>query len=207
MIKLKTITSVALILAMALSVSACNAGEEPVADTKTNIEQPTKVISTAVVENKVDKYEEDKYTFEPAELVCYMPDDFEETDYPGEYLHKKYPDDVSSINHVIVDSEDDSTQMTQDEFVAAIEQEYYDSYGEKVKVNVTQYDKIMVDGRPGLWIMYNFDFREERFDTLLVILYNGTESHSVTFLQGPGTEHMEDFIETAKTIGFSKLEE
>ena len=86
-------------------------------------------------------------------------------------------------------------------------QDYYDGYGEKVEVNVTQYDKIMVDGRPGLWIMYNFDFRGEHFETLLVILYNGTESHSVTFLQGPGTDHMEEFIETANTIGFSKIEE
>ena len=55
--------------------------------------------------------------------------------------------------------------------------------------------------------MYNFDFRGEHFETLLVILYNGTESHSVTFLQGPGTDHMEEFIETANTIGFSKIEE
>lgn len=201
---MKKIKPIVIMLALAFILTACGNAQNTENTTTT---EPAKVITTAEVETKVDEYEEDKYIFEPAELTCYMPEDFEETDYPGEYLHKKYPDDVSSINHVIVDSEGDATKMTKEEFITDIEQEYYDGYGEKVEVNVTQYAKIMVDGRPGLWIMYNFDFRGEHFETLLVILYNGTESHSVTFLQGPGTDHMEEFIETANTIGFSKIEE
>lgn len=193
------------LLTFALSISACSKGEDTTStDTKT---EPTVTISSAEVESKVDEYEEDKYSFGPAELTCYMPDDFVATDYPGEYLHKSYPKDVSSINHVIGDATEELLDMTSEEFASSIAAEYYEGYGENVEINVTQYDKIVVDGRPGLWIMYNFDFRREHYETLEVILYNGDEAHSITFLQGPDSNCMEEFIETAKTIGFSDIEQ
>ena len=194
------IKSFAILFTIMITLTAC--GNAPSKEAKAP-DKPDNTISTATVETKVEEYKEDEYKFGPAELVCYMPEDFEETDYPGEYLHKSYPDDVSSINHIIGNESEDILDMTSEEFAMQIASEYYDGYGENVDINVTQYDKIIVDGRPGFWIMYNFDFRREHYETLEVILYNADETHSVTFLQGPGSDCMEEFIETAKTIGFS----
>lgn len=196
-----------MILSATVLVTACGVSEETVNEPPA---EPAKIISSAEVENAVEEYEEEKYTYEPAELTCYMPDGFSESTEPGNeglYLHESYPDDVSTIDHKIVAIDESILDMTEEEFVAQMAAGYYEGYGEKVDIIVTQYDKIVVDGRPGFWIMYNFDFRREHFAALDVILFNGDEAHDVTFLQGPGSDWMEEFINAAKTIGFSPLKQ
>ena len=92
--------------------------------------------------------------------------------------------------------------MTREEYVDKMEKEYYEAYGEEVKINITQYDKIMVDGRPGLWIMYDFEFKGEEYNTLAIILYNGVETNYITYLEGPGADWMDKFVESAKSIAY-----
>lgn len=204
--KINTI-AVLFITASTVLLTACNSKQESV--NEVNL-QPAEEISSVEVDNQVEEYEEEKYIFEPAELTCYMPDGFNESTEPGNeglYLHESYPDDVSTIDHKIVAIDESILDMTEEEFVAQMAAGYYEGYGEKVDIIVTQYDKIVVDGRPGFWIMYNFDFRREHFAALDVILFNGDEAHDVTFLQGPGSDWMEEFINAAKTIGFSPLKQ
>lgn len=189
-----------LVSLLALSFSGCAKEEADDSD------KGQMTITQVKVDELKDSSEgEIEYTFEPAELLCSIPKGFVETEYAGEYIHETYPKDLSSINHVIFDSPDDVTQKTQEEFEEEIENEYHDAYGDVVDIEVTQYDKIVVDNRPGLWIMYNFDFRDERYDALMVILYNGTESNYVTYLQGPGGDWMDKFIRSAKSLKYEAL--
>ena len=50
--------------------------------------------------------------------------------------------------------------------------------------------------------MYSFDFRSEHFEVLTVLLFNGTELHNVTYFQDTNADWMEEYIESAKSIGF-----
>lgn len=159
-------------------------------------------IKSVEVENKVEEFEEEVYDFPPSDLACKLPDGFEETENPGEYLYKTYPRDLSSINQVISDGTANPTTKTKEEFKAEIEAEYEDAYGEVITIDITQYDKMTVDGRPGLWIMYNFDFRGDHYEMLMIELFNGIETNYVSFLNAPGSDWMEDFIACAKSMKF-----
>lgn len=169
--------------------------EEPVNEVK-------EVIESVEVETAD---EEEEFHFAPANVVCSLPEGFIETETGGEYLHETYPADVSSINQVIQESEADSTLMTAEEFETTIENEYKSAYGDDVDINISQFDKIVVDKRPGLWIMYDFIFRGDEYRALMVILYNGTESNYITYLQGPGSDWMDAFVASAKSIKFVDL--
>lgn len=159
------------------------------------------VIREVVIDN-IEAKEDDEYTFGPASIVCNIPAGFEEGDFSGEYLHKSYPKDISSINQVISESDIDPTVRSKEDFELSVEKEYKDAYGDDVDINISQYDKITVDGRPGLWIMYNFKFRNEGYEVLEIILYNGDESNYITYLQGPGADWMKDFVDSAMSISF-----
>lgn len=193
-----------LIGAVSLSTMACASAKKETSQTQA-VNQPSVTIKEVNVDSIAASEEESEYSFAPAELICSIPDGFNESEYDGEYLYKTYPKDVSSINQVISESDEDPTLKTEEEFIAEMQKEYKSAYGEDVTINVTQYDNIVVDKRPGLWIMYNFDFRGEEYNVLMVILYNGTESNYITYLQGPGADWMEDFVNSAMSISLKDL--
>ena len=196
------IISLSLITIMLIaSVTGCGKKEE----VPTNASGANKTITQVVVDSMAPEEEVVEYTFGPAELLCKIPEEFKETEYLGEYLTDDYPNDVSSINQVISESNEDPTQMTEEEFKAKIENEYHEGYGDDVTITITQYDPIVVSGRPGLWIMYNFDFRGEPYNVLMIAIYNKTESHYITYLQGPGSDWMTKFADSAVTLEFEEI--
>lgn len=88
--------------------------------------------------------------FAPADLTCVLPKGFQDDgDNEGLYVHKSYPTDISTISHVISEEGDDISQWSADDFKAALEQDYYDTYGDHVNIEIVQSDKLTVDGRPG----------------------------------------------------------
>ena len=89
-----------------------------------------------------------------------------------------------------------------EEYKNKIDHEFSETYGMDISINVTQYDKIMIDGRPGLYIVYNYEFRDQTYNTIVVELYNGKESNIITFLEAPGHNWMEKYAESAKTIRY-----
>lgn len=193
---------------MSFALSGCAGIENE--DNSTALPEETPYVETEFStepKNVVSEFEEDKLVFEPAELRCVIPLGFAETDTPGEYLYRTYPDDVSNINRIVNDSDNDLSVMTQEEFANQVSTEYYDAYGDEVEINVTQYDKILVDGRPGRWAMYDFDFRGEHFEVLMVILFNGDHSDIVTYLQGPDAHWMKSFVESANSLRYKPLNE
>ncbi len=197
--------NLALILICACVLAACSSKKDSALDENGQIIASTPdpaVITQAATTKEVPEFT-GLYTFGPATLMCTMPEEFKPSeDMEGEYVSKKYPKDLSSINHIIVESEDDPTLVTKEEYVANLKKEFLDSYGNDIDFIVTQYDKIMVDGRPGLWIIYNYDFRGEHYYVLSVILYNGTESNYLTFMQAPGADWMSTFIDAAETLTY-----
>lgn len=192
-----------LMTCMSIFVSGCSNGDE---DYLTDLPEETPYVETAystVPENAVEEFEEDKLVFEPAELRCTIPLGFSETENPGEYLYRTYPKDVSNINRIINESDTDLSAMSVKEFADMVNKEYNDAYEENVSINVTQYDRIVVDGRPGRWAMYDFDFRGDHYEVLMVILYNGDKSDIVTYMQGPGAHWMKRFVESANSLHYS----
>lgn len=195
-----------LLLISILCLVLCACGKKD--NTTSSSEGEKQVIHQVYVDNiKPEEEEVIEYTYGPANLICIVPDEFKETKNAGEYLTKDYPKDVSSINQVISESEENPTLKTQEEFEASIEEEYHNAYGDEVDIDITQYDSIVVDGRPGLWVMYNFDFRGESYNILMVILYNGTETNYITYMEGPGSYWMDKFADSAVTIHFEEIEE
>lgn len=198
-----------LAFSMLLVFTACGSNK-PTASDNDAVPVSTKApnaISQIATTNIVEEFEEKTYSFEPSTLVCNIPTAFSPSkEYEGEYVTKKFPKDISSINHVIMESDENPTNKTQEEFVSDLKKEFLDAYGENVEFDVTQYDKIEIDGRPGLWIMYNYDFRGDHYYILEVILYNGTESNYLTYLQGPKGDWMEEFAKSAETLHYVPIE-
>lgn len=201
--------SIVLFAALTLVITACNANEKEtlasnedyVIDTKDGNEYIKEVKSDLIV----DSYEEEKYEFGPADVACTLPKGFVASDYDGEYIPQN-KNDLSSMNQFVYDTDTDLTKKSKEDYKKEIEEEFSSAYGENVVINITQYDKIMIDGRPGLWVMYNFELKGGYYETLAVILYNGTENNIITFLQAPDEKYMEQFIECAKTIHFEAHE-
>ncbi len=157
-----------------------------------------------VSENIVEEFNESEYTFGPEPLRCELPKAFKESEYEGEYYTKKFPKDLSSINQVIIESDEDPTQKTKEEFADMVKEEFAEAYGDSIEINITQFDKMMITGRPALVVMYDYTFKSDPYSVLAYVIYNGTETNYVTYMQGPGADWMDEFIKSGNTIHFDK---
>lgn len=165
-------------------------------------------VHEVVSENIVQDFDEEEFDFGPADLIAVLPKGFKESkEFPGEYYYKTFPKDVSSINQIIVESDENVTLDSEDEFKEKVKAEFKESYGDNIDINVTQYDKMMIDGRPALVVMYSYIFRNEQYNILSYIIYNGTETNYVTYLEGPGADWMDEFIKSGETIKLQPIEE
>lgn len=146
-------------------------------------------------------------TYAPAELTCTIPQGFVDNgENEGLYVHKSYPSDISTINHVISEGETDLSAWSAQSFKEQLEQDYYDSYGDQVTISVVQNDKIKVDGRPGIRILLQFEFKGVPYEQLMYVFYNGTETHYVYYTQEQGGKWMDAFVESGESIHFKETE-
>ncbi|MCR4788865.1 MAG: hypothetical protein K5888_09770 [Lachnospiraceae bacterium] len=199
---------VCLVLIAIMVLSGCgnsNVDTSQTDNTESAVDKTAADSDTVIKEVKSDKiveeYNESEYNFGGSEIVCELPKGFVPSDYEGEYIPKDKKD-LSSINQILYDSDEDITKYTKEEYKNKIDSEFSETYGMDISIDVTQYDRIMIDGRPGLYIVYNYDFREQHYDAIVVELYNGKESNIITFLQAPGRDWMEKYAESAKTIRY-----
>jgi len=157
----------------------------------------------SATEPPVQEAEEEEYVYEPATLSCLLPKGFKP--YEGEegiYVYKSYPKDISTISYLISESGEDITQMTKDEYKAMREKEFLDSYGDEVTVNITSYEKVTVDKRPGLRIKLEYDFKDVTYEQLIYNIYNGDETHSLNFTEEKDYGWMPEFEESGKSLHF-----
>lgn len=155
-------------------------------------------------EDVSDEEETASVVFEDADLTCTLPEGFEALpDEPGLYVYKNYPTDSSTISYVISESDYDISDVSKEEFKKNLEEDFYNTYGDQVDVNITQYDKITIDGRNGLRIKMAYAFKGVEYEQLMYMLYNGNESHILNFTQEQGGKWMEEFEKCGETIGFT----
>ena len=151
-----------------------------------------------------DSQEEASVVFTDADLTCTLPKGFEaQPDEPGLYVHKTYPTDSSTISYVISESDYDISDVSKEEFKQDLEEDFYVTYGDQIDVNITQYEKITVDGRNGLRIMMTYEFKGVEYEQLMYMLYNGNESHILNFTQEQGGKWMDEFEKCGETIAFT----
>lgn len=143
----------------------------------------------------------EQIVFEDAELNCSLPKGFvESNDVEGLYIHKSYPTDISTISYVISESEEDITKMTQEEFKAMLEADYYDAYGDEVVIDITKYEIIKIDGRNALRITLEYEFKGVTYEQLMYMIYNGDETHILNYTQEKGGKWMEEFEKSGESI-------
>ena len=197
-------------LALVIAVILCGCGSSNTTDTSQTDNTGSAVDNTAADSDTVrevqsdkivEEYNNEEISFGGSEIVCELPKGFVPSDYEGEYIPKDKKD-LSSINQILYDSDENITLFTQEEYKSKIDHEFSETYGMDISINVTQYDKIMIDGRPGLYIVYNYEFRDQTYNAIVVELYNGKESNIITFLEAPGHNWMEKFADSAKTIRY-----
>ncbi len=206
----KSLFIITLLLIIAVLACGCSTGktvdETNISGSKEadNIQTPEPLNLPELVVSKkaVEEYNEADYTFAPAELYFDIPKGFKKTKNPGEYLSRNFAKDRSSVNYLYEHSTEDPTKVSEEEFKKNQEDYLVDLFGDDLIFCLDQYDKIVIDGRPGLWIRYHYDFRGETFDVLFIELFNGDISYYITYIQGPDADFMDKFIESAETIKF-----
>lgn len=189
----------------------------------TGNEEPTEVVDGSAVElstadsdniqngteaNIPDEMEdEEPVFFGDADLTIELPRGFRPyQNEEGLYVHRNYPSDLSTISYVISESEEDITQMKQEEFTDLLEADYYQVYGDNVEIHVTEYENIQIDGRHGLKIKFEFEFKGIGYEQLMLAIYNGHETHILNYTQEEGAGWMEDFEKSADSISLRPQE-
>ncbi len=154
-------------------------------------------------EETEEETEDTDVHFAPADLTCVLPKGFQDNgDNEGLYVHKSYPSDISTISHVISDEGEDISQWSAEDFKAALEQDYYNTYGDYVSIEIAQSDKLTVDGRPGYRILMEFTFKGVDYEQLMYALFNGDEVHYLFYTQEKGGKWMDEFVKSGETIHF-----
>lgn len=155
--------------------------------------------------NEDTEEEEEVVVYADAEITCELPKGFKAVEgEPGFYTTKNYPQDVSNIDYVISESEEDISTLDELEFKKEVESDIYDLYGDEVDVEIYEYEKITIDGRHGLRIYMSYDIRGTSFEQLEYMLFNGKESHIITYTQEKGGKWMDKFMESGRSIAFTK---
>lgn len=145
--------------------------------------------------------------YEPAEISCSIPNGFVmDEEEPGLYLHKSYPKDISSISYVVSESEEDVSEIKLQDYRAMLEADFLEVYGDEVLVSITQYDEIEVDKRPGLKVKLHYEFKGVVYEQLIYMIYNGDESHILSFTQEKDGKWMEKFEECGESIRLVSVE-
>lgn len=151
--------------------------------------------------------EEVETIYEPAMLACSLPKDFKpESGEEGSWVHKSYPTELSSISYDISGGSENYSQMTMEEYKSLMEDDFARAYGDTVTLNISVYEKIVIDRRKGFKILMSYELKGIEFEQLTYLLFNGDEVHNLTFTQEKGNDRMDDFETCAGTIRFVKTE-
>lgn len=140
--------------------------------------------------------------FEEADLTCVLPDGFSEHDVEGLYVHKNYPRDTATIDYLIVESDEDIMEMSKEEYKEMLEAEFLDRYGDNVEIIIGSFEKIRVDGRNGLRVKMEYEFRGTMYEQLIYLIKNGNENHNLSFTQEKDGGWMDEFEKSGDTISF-----
>lgn len=141
--------------------------------------------------------------FKPADLACKIPDGFEEqSDEAGLYLHKSFPEDISSISYIITQTDDTVMKMTGEDYREAYAKELYDVYGDEVNIIIHSFEHVKVDQRNAIRITLEYELKGVIYEQLNFMIFNGDEDHIMSYTQEEGGKWMEEFEKCAGTLHF-----
>lgn len=153
--------------------------------------------------NIEDETESEQTVFKEAELACSLPDGFEpHSDEEGLYVYKTYPKDISTISYVISESDEDISDITEEKFTEMLEADYIEAYGDEAIINITEFKDIKVDGRKGLRIILDCEFKGQEYEQLMYMLFNGNETHILNFTQEKDGKWMDEFLACGDSLSF-----
>lgn len=141
--------------------------------------------------------------FKPADLACKIPEGFEEqSDEAGLYLHKSFPEDISSISYIITQTDDAVMKMTKEDYREAYARELYDVYGDEVDIIIHSFEHVKVDQRNAIRITLEYELKGVTYEQLNFMIFNGDEDHIMSYTQEAGGKWMEEFEKCSQTLHF-----
>lgn len=197
---------VLLISIMLLTMTACGnksleSANEAIAE-QTDVEDVPKADLT---ENNGESNEQEMITFSDGELRWKLPEQFEELeDEEGIYVHKSYPQDISTVSYIILDNDSSFTDITKEEFQSMLEDDIYDTYGDEVDVTVNKYEKGKMNSRNTLRIDFEFQFKGTDYEQIEIIIFNGDETHIINYMQEKGGKWSEEFEKSISSMTFAQ---
>ena len=194
-------------LAAAIGKGQKNTGEKASGSQKTD---DTNVAVAEIPELSVEETEEtpeqtaeEAVYFGDAEMTCELPRGFKALDgEEGVYVYRTYPKDSSIINYVIAESQEDVTKLTQEEFQKLYEDNLYDAYGDEIQINITQYEKSKINGRNAITVTFDYTLKGTEYEQMELMVYNGAESHILTYLQEKDGKWAEEFKKSIASVAF-----
>lgn len=155
--------------------------------------------------NRVQDGNDASAFFASADLLWILPKSFRALDgEEGVYVSRDYPKDTSTVTYVIAESEDNISDVSQEEFQEMMEADFLDAYGDQVDINITNYEKINVSKRSGLRIDMNYEFKGEEYEQIAVMLYNGNESHIINYTQEKDGKWKDEFESSISSFNFAE---
>lgn len=129
-----------------------------------------------------------------------LPEDFVESeDLKGMYVTNRYPIDASTIYYVELEQDISLQLMTQDTFTEQMEQQFVDTYGEEIDLQVDSFEKIKIDGYPGFRILCHYSVGDVNISQLEYVI-NADKSYVITYSQTGEYDRMEEYEASADTI-------
>lgn len=142
--------------------------------------------------------------FSSADLLWILPKGFRALDgEEGVYVPKDYPKDISTVTYVIAESDEDISNVSQDEFREMMEADFLDAYGDQMSINITNFEKIKVNRRSGLRIDMEYKFKGTEYRQTEVMLFNGNESHIINYTQEKDGKWADEFENSISSLNFA----
>ena len=165
------------------------------------IDEATKAELTTqlLLENELDTsiIEEDGTT---DRCTFALPEDFMAVeDIPGMYVTKRYPIDASTIYYAEMDKDISMQLMTEETYVAQMENNFKNHYDMDIDVNLQSFEKIKISGHPAFRILCSYTVDGIEI-TQLAYVINADKSYVVTYSQTEEYYRMDEFEASAATI-------
>lgn len=154
--------------------------------------------------DEVEEVEDTSAFFSSADLLWILPKSFRALDgAEGVYVPRDYPKDTSTVTYVIAESDENISDVSQDEFREMMEADLLDAYGDQVSINITNYQKIKVNRRSGLRIDMEYMLKGTEYRQTAVMIYNGDESHIIYYTQEKDGKWAEEFENSISSLNFA----
>lgn len=154
--------------------------------------------------DEVEEVEDTPVFFSSADLLWVLPKSFRALDgEEGVYVPRDYPKDTSTVIYVIAESDENISDVSQDEFREMMEANFLDSYGDQVNIDITNFEKLKVNKRSGLRIDMEYVLKGTEYRQIAVMLYNGDESHIIYYTQEKDGKWADEFENSISSLNFA----